>query len=293
MTAKWRLFEEMVHKIQTSLSPDAQVKLDDRIEGKISGVTRQVDVTVRQKVGQYEILITIECKDLSAPVDVKDVEEVVGLFRDVGSNKGAIVSANGFTEAAKSVAAAAGISVYRLVDTSTTEWKALVALPAVCVFRSIESYNLTITSSTPTPLVIPAVDPRELEICDSNRVFLGKVGDIVRHKWNNKQLPLVAGTHSNLPLWNEPILLKNGNDYYHLEVFFNLTVVEKTYFGYVPIRQVEGFIDEQNSTLIAKQFMIEAVDFAKVEKEWKPIGSPSEIAVTYLLGFEAFDTYGE
>lgn len=39
---------------------------------------RQVDVLVRQRIGQYERTIAIDCKDYGSPVDVKGIEEFNG-----------------------------------------------------------------------------------------------------------------------------------------------------------------------------------------------------------------------
>lgn len=102
-------FEKLVARIQAGLSPAAQVKHNERIKGRKSGSLRQVDVTVRQQVGQFPLLIAIECKDLSRPADVKHVEAFGGLLDDIGAHKGSMVSARGFSATAKKRAAEAGI----------------------------------------------------------------------------------------------------------------------------------------------------------------------------------------
>jgi hypothetical protein len=92
---KWKRFESLVARIQKELSPDAKVTLDDKIMGRRSQTFRQIDISVRRVVGQFEILIIIDCKDYAKPVDVKDAEDFLGLAEDVGANKGALVSSNG------------------------------------------------------------------------------------------------------------------------------------------------------------------------------------------------------
>ena len=61
---------------------------DAKLPGRKSQRTRQIDVLVRQKIGQYEMLIVLDCKDYARPVDVKGVEEFHGLLDDVGANCG-------------------------------------------------------------------------------------------------------------------------------------------------------------------------------------------------------------
>lgn len=83
MKDKWEKFEELVCEVQKKLSPDAVVKHNDHIIGAQSKTKRQIDISIRYRVGQYEILIVIDCKDYSTPVDIKSVESFIGLAKDV------------------------------------------------------------------------------------------------------------------------------------------------------------------------------------------------------------------
>ena len=89
--------EILVSKIQKALAPNAEVTHNAKIIGRHTKVSRQIDVLVRQKVGQYEMMIVIDCKDYKKPVDVKGVEEFHGLVDDVGAHKGALVCPKGFS----------------------------------------------------------------------------------------------------------------------------------------------------------------------------------------------------
>lgn len=100
----WKQLELLVAEIQRELAPDAEVTHNVRIKGRDSEQMRQVDALVRKQVGQYEIVIAIDCKDYADPVDVKGVEEFQGLLIDIGAHKGAMVCPKGFTPAAKKVA---------------------------------------------------------------------------------------------------------------------------------------------------------------------------------------------
>ena len=98
-----RELEIVVSKIQKQLAPDAQVLHDVRLPGRHSKRDRQVDVLVRKKIGQYEMLIVLDCKDYSKPVDVKGVEEFYGLLQDVGGTKGLWFVREGSVRQQKSV----------------------------------------------------------------------------------------------------------------------------------------------------------------------------------------------
>jgi hypothetical protein len=110
--------ELLVAKIQRELAPKSSVLHNVRLDGHLSGTKRQIDVLVRDKIGQYEISIIIDCKDYSKPVDVKDVEEFSGLQGDVRAQRGVLVCPKGFTKAAKTRAQSLQIDLYSPVDLS-------------------------------------------------------------------------------------------------------------------------------------------------------------------------------
>ena len=59
----------------------------------------------------------IDCKDYNRPLDVKDIEEFIGMVLDVGAHRAALVSAKGFSETAKTRAKLAQLDLYTVVDT--------------------------------------------------------------------------------------------------------------------------------------------------------------------------------
>lgn len=83
------------------LAGDAVVTPNDRVTGKQTGIGRQVDVSIRKTVGQFELLIALDCKDYGRPLDVKEVEEFMGLAQDIGAHRAVMVAARGFSETAK------------------------------------------------------------------------------------------------------------------------------------------------------------------------------------------------
>ena len=50
---KWKRFEALVAKVQSSFSPDAEVTLNEKVKGRISGVRRELDIVVRRSIGQF------------------------------------------------------------------------------------------------------------------------------------------------------------------------------------------------------------------------------------------------
>jgi predicted helicase len=114
-STKWKRFEKKAFEIQKSISSSsADVKSNDSILGVDSKTNRQIDISIRTNVGSYSILIIVECKDYKTPLDVTAVEAFVSVTRDVRANKGVMISAKGFTDAAKTLAEHHDIDLLRL-----------------------------------------------------------------------------------------------------------------------------------------------------------------------------------
>jgi hypothetical protein len=76
-----RDLELLVAKIQQQLAPKSEVIHNARLDGRLSQTSRQIDVLVRDRIGQFEMNIVIDAKDYARPVDVKGVEMLVETWR--------------------------------------------------------------------------------------------------------------------------------------------------------------------------------------------------------------------
>ena len=69
----WRQLEELVADIQRDLAPGAEVLHNVKLKGRESGIDRQIDVLVRQSIGQYQMMIAIDCKDYASAVNLRAI----------------------------------------------------------------------------------------------------------------------------------------------------------------------------------------------------------------------------
>jgi Restriction endonuclease len=197
--AQFRELEILVAKIQAQLAPQAEVIHDARLNGRSSGRPRQVDVLVRQKIGQYEMLIVLDCKDYAKPVDVKGVEEFHGLIMDVGAHKGALVCPKGFTAAAKTRAAGLQIDLYSPFDTDPHKWQVQVTAPMICDFRSAA---ICFGFSTSVPKTFRLFDNfyhSEIAFDDARNKRPTPFNAAIE-KWNSGGFPTEPGDHNDLPI---------------------------------------------------------------------------------------------
>jgi hypothetical protein len=267
----WKKLEHLAAEIQQQLSPSGTILHNVKVPGKSSGTDRQIDVLIKDQVGQFPIQIAIECKDHSAPVDVNVVGEFHSLLQDTKISKGVLVCPGGFTKAALQLATSYGIETYRPVDTDPHKWRCAVSLPTICDFRSAR-IELHLSFSLPLPLRIP-YDTGKLVLLDENNNPAGSVAETAARNWDEGRYPVTPG-HHEVPLCVDSIArVDNG---YGQIVPVSLTAVlevsRRRFYGETPISKVKGFEDLQTGHVITNAFELGALDPDDVENTWLDIG---------------------
>jgi Restriction endonuclease len=128
----WREFEQLVARIEADAGPlGIKVTSPDRIRCKVTGRLREVDASVRSRVGTAEVLITIECRRRSKTQDVTWIEQLAVKKLAIGADRTIAVSASGFSAAAETVAHRLGISLRKLSEVPAAEINSLLRLDFV------------------------------------------------------------------------------------------------------------------------------------------------------------------
>ena len=270
--------EILVSQIQKQLSPEAEVLHNVRLPSRTTSAKRQIDVLVKQRIGQYEMQIVIDSKDYKEPVDVKGVEEFYGLVTDVGANKGVLVCPAGFTKAAKERAQGFLIDLYSPVDTGEHKWKAKVFMPAICDFRSARiSFGLSFCD--PLPFSMSPNFYKTLAAHGSDQKVIGFPLDIAIEKWNKGIFPTEAGEHENInPFDQEMVLVDNGyGRMVHVRIRVSLYVTQQLFYGEMPISKISGFKDESKGHVITNAFEVGLLDPNEIMEKWKPISENDDL----------------
>ncbi len=244
---KWQQFEDLATDIQRELSPEATVTAQDKIRGKKSGAIRKVDISIRQRVGQYDILVIIDCKDYKGPVDVADVEGFIGMVRDVGANKGALVAANGFTKAAKTLAAEAGLGLHRLVDAGEHDWRSYVGIPVLMHLQRLRiDVNLQFLTGDGPP------DPTGT-VYSQGGDDLGDVDDLVRERVREVLKAKPGGVYDGIAIFDRPIRVKRSGRLEDAVITADARLGEQeSFLGQLDATQFRGLTDEQTGKLVAR-----------------------------------------
>jgi hypothetical protein len=290
---KWKQFEALVAKIQSDLAGEgAQVTLNDKILGK-TGVLRQIDISIRSKAGQFTFLVVIDCKDYGRPLDVKDVEEFIGMAQDVGAHRAALVSAKGYSETAKARAKMAQVDLYTVVDTGDHPWRMNVSVPALYQHAIMTEIGIEQVCrsryAADAEIAIP-----DIEIFDMNGSLLGRFIDLLHTKWNAGELPnRESGEYHNLTIVPNPAKVADyKGDLQEMDVFAYIRVEVSKYFGRLPLTQCSGLRDASTGHTITRQIVTGPVG-RELEKTWTKIQDTEVLAVQPMMTFECYAPYGD
>ena len=101
----WRQFERLVAHLEASLGPSGSIiKSPDFLPDKYSGQLREVDGSIRKKIGSSDVLLTIECRKRKYKQDTLWIEQLITKKRRIGAMATLAVSLKGFSSEAVKMA---------------------------------------------------------------------------------------------------------------------------------------------------------------------------------------------
>jgi len=129
---EWREFERLIARIEADAGPQGLVVTSpDRLRCKLTGRMREVDASIRARVGTAELLITIECRRRRKTQDVTWIEQLATKKASIGADRTIAVSVSGFSPEAQTVAQHAGISLRNLSEITAAEINSILQLDFV------------------------------------------------------------------------------------------------------------------------------------------------------------------
>jgi hypothetical protein len=288
MEPRWKKYERIVEQIHKTLSPKAKITYDDRIDGHDSKKTRQIDISIRQRVGPYPILVIIQCRDYKRKLDVNAVGEFAAVVKDVHASMGVMISNSGFTDGALNLAKEYNIGLYSVVDAENEDWGVTVKLPAVCDFRKPTIEGLFKTT-THTNFTVPT-DPNRID-------FVKEDGSIInlRHlflqDWNAGKVDINVGEHVHRSTEKNLHIITEGGTRIPVVVTFNVTVKSRLFFGYIGIEKSQGIVNASTGSYTTKELTTVPLSWSDVETKWRKIASIGEAPQSPAMIVVAQDTF--
>jgi len=96
----WRKYEKEILNYFQETYPETNILFDQKIQGKYSKVSRQIDILIEGEIAGYQIRIAVDCKYFSKNIDVKHVESFCSMVEDVEAHQGVLITQKGFSKAA-------------------------------------------------------------------------------------------------------------------------------------------------------------------------------------------------
>jgi hypothetical protein len=118
----WREFERLAAFVEEVLGPKgASVKSPDKVRDLLTKRKREVDASIRYKIGSVPLLITIECRKRGRSQDDTWIEQLAKKKEKIGAAKTIAVSSNGFSSSALKTAEFYGIETRIIKEVSARD----------------------------------------------------------------------------------------------------------------------------------------------------------------------------
>lgn len=131
LISDWRSYEREIHAEISSKFSDARVSYNVRLRGAKSGADRQIDILVEEETPGGLLKTVVDAKYYGRTIDVKHVEEFIGLLDDVGVDRGIMITNRGYSKAALARAfnddVDVDLDVFTLDDFK--QWQVAFAIP--------------------------------------------------------------------------------------------------------------------------------------------------------------------
>ncbi len=97
----WREYETQVFQEFQKKYPQYEICFDQELLGRSSKVPRQIDILVKARIADVDVIGVFDCKCFSENVDVKVIDSMFGFMDDLGAGFGGVVTTKGFSGGAK------------------------------------------------------------------------------------------------------------------------------------------------------------------------------------------------
>lgn len=97
---KWKEYESNVLKYFSKKYPHSKFSKNAKLPGRLSLIPREIDILIEGSIAGYPFRLAIECKRWKKRLDVQDVGTFLDKIKDVGIEKGVMISMKGYSNAA-------------------------------------------------------------------------------------------------------------------------------------------------------------------------------------------------
>jgi hypothetical protein len=283
-----KAYEKLIAEIYKQLSPQAVVTFDDRIMGE-SGIVRKIDVSIRQKIADVDILIIIDAKDHDKkPAGAPELEKIVGDVKDVRADKGILICNKGFTRLAIKRAYTERITLLTAHSSANHNWKTEIKIPAISRRTSVQfTHSYKYTANGPQIILIKKMPDVIVED--------GSTKPLYRHfidKWLADGISKEEGRHKYEFQLAPPIINGSRNIKVDSEAWYEIK--RKLYFKYITPTEYVGYKNYGNEEFVATSLTISDSVKSLDDDSWKEIKDENQIpAAKVTMNLEILEAVGQ
>jgi len=295
---KWKQFEKLGERIFKELSSLATVRWNDSIHGHDSGIERQIDISIRTKLENHEILEIIQLKNWKYKADINAVGEFASVVKDVKASSGILVCKSGFTAQAKKYARNIGIKLLNLHDAESRDWNQEIKIPVLWIEYVLDVEFSFVMSPKYSGIVNFGKKSKLALSPDEGKSFVDPMIMFTK-KWNNWEIDKTPNkTHEYTIPQKLAVrsIMKNGfESWVDLDLLKFIYKIERknSMLGDFKPKECRGIIDYHNDDAFIASHLPPLDELPKNPKKgWQKIEDPDKIAVnikTTLLTVEKFD----
>ncbi len=277
----WLTFEEIttnVYQLLFSKIPNATIRHNQKVYGRNTEKNRQIDVLIEQSLpGGGVMTIAISCKHFKSKLTIPKIDEFISVLDDINSNKGIIITKEGYSEHSKKYAKNKGIEICTLKSIKQKEWKNDLTIPAIRESRMPE-FTLEIHGSIHEGL--------EDEINNLNGYFskslgpLKKLDLIISEMYNNNELNFIGESEHELE-FSDFTRFHNG-EHYPIDKLILRGCIKVSYsIKYLKPEDYFELLNINQNQLIIHMKVLTRDLMPYLEAGWKPLSDPEAIKSRY------------
>lgn len=130
-------YEKFVYDKFKNFFLNFELIMNDKILGKESGIKREIDISIKGKIDNIELLYIVQCKDHKKRADIKIIGEFSSVIKDLGASKGFLICASGFAKTIHTYAKTKGIELLTVEDINSNKWNVKVEIPVVYTINKL------------------------------------------------------------------------------------------------------------------------------------------------------------
>lgn len=274
--ADWLDYQKLAASIYQNLERNAVVTHDDKILGHNTGVTRQIDVSIRASLAGHDVLVIVQAKHLKRPADVNVVGEFKGVIDDVRASKGVLICSAGFTKAAMEYGQSLAIDLCSAHDATSRVWSLDLRLPLLWVEPVVDVAleMAVIPNRVNTEPIELSADARFWKVsADAGQTF-NTLADLLTAHWNAPDTPHTPEIEHRLelPCDGLTMLFGDSNLFPLANLIFTYTIRHHGWHGSFTFNQCRGIFNRGTGLMRAVARLTDKDIPLQRDPTWQVVG---------------------